>query len=1058
MVTVLETPLLRVDKIFHLADIHIRNFRRHDEYREVFQRTYEYIKENKGPSSIIYIAGDLVHSKTELSPELVHLLSNFLTDMADLCPTIVILGNHDTNLNNKARLDTLTPIIEVLKNPNIYYLNRNGYYKFAQLGINLLEIGSDPEEYFPIDGIQNEEVKIAFYHGAVDGAKTDLNIQLKNDKVKVSTFKGYDYALLGDIHKRQFLSTEPYVAYPSSLLQQNHGESLKGHGLLEWNLEKKTVKEVNIPNDYGYVTLEVENGEIINWDDSFPKKMRVRVRYKNTSLDQRKLIETAVRQKRNVLEWVIQSQTDKVDRERETFVVKNVRDIEYQNELLEQYFENDPSVTQNTLDYLRSINREVNTKIDTSIITRNVTWKPISFEFSNMFSYGEGNKIDFERMNGTYGVFAPNAMGKSSIFDALCFCIYDKCSKTSKASEVLNKDKDSFNCSFKFELQGTYYQIDKVGKKYGKDGNVKVDIDFYYLKEDGEKVVLNGLQRDATTKAIRDYIGTYEDLILTALSIQNNSSTFIEKTQKERRELLADFFDINVFEDLYKIGSEDIKETKALVKSLMSKNINENISQIITLAEEESVKLDELRGNLTQFKTQKETKQKEKESLLLELKTVDESLNELQLEGQIKNKHSELETIQNEIGASEEKMAVFEKKLQEDLATLTGSLTEEQITTIDEIVKGLNDKLLEKTKEEYSTKSEKQTLESQIKFAKQKIEHLKTHEYDPNCQYCIRHNIVQEGKQAEITLQELQIKLNNVENTSQALNSERESLQSEIKKAEESKKQVTFFKSNVQYFKDMKSSVEKMILKKELLNENLLSLLNKYQEAKNQENLRKHNETIHSKVSSISQEIKNLNSQEDILNQTIEQSLRRLTKYQNDIESFERDLQQLKDLDEKYQAYELYLKAVKSSGIPYMIIQKALPTLQLEVNNLLHQIVDFEVRFESDDKNIDAFITYQGDSVWPLELTSGMEKFITSLGIRSALIKSTTLPKPNFLCIDEGFGVLDSEHLAGMSTLFELLKSEFDIVMCISHLDTMKDVVDSRIEVHKREGFSYVNY
>jgi len=141
-----------------------------------------------------------------------------------------------------------------------------------------------------------------------------------------------------------------------------------------------------------------------------------------------------------------------------------------------------------------------------------------------------------------------------------------------------------------------------------------------------------------------------------------------------------------------------------------------------------------------------------------------------------------------------------------------------------------------------------------------------------------------------------------------------------------------------------------------------------------------------------------------------------------------------------------------------MIVQKALPTLEREVNRLLHQIVDFEVRFESDGKNIDANITYQGERVWPLELTSGMEKFITSLGIRTALIRNTTLPKPNFLCIDEGFGVLDSEHLAGMNALFDLLKSEFDIVLCISHLDTMKDVVDKRIEVDKNEEFSYLNY
>ena len=46
-----------------------------------------------------------------------------------------------------------------------------------------------------------------------------------------------------------------------------------------------------------------------------------------------------------------------------------------------------------------------------------------------------------------------------------------------------------------------------------------------------------------------------------------------------------------------------------------------------------------------------------------------------------------------------------------------------------------------------------------------------------------------------------------------------------------------------------------------------------------------------------------------------------------------------------------------------------------------------------------------------LELTSGMEKFISSLAIRVALINVSNLPRPNFLAIDEGFGTLDSENL-----------------------------------------------
>ena len=44
--------------------------------------------------------------------------------------------------------------------------------------------------------------------------------------------------------------------------------------------------------------------------------------------------------------------------------------------------------------------------------------------------------------------------------------------------------------------------------------------------------------------------------------------------------------------------------------------------------------------------------------------------------------------------------------------------------------------------------------------------------------------------------------------------------------------------------------------------------------------------------------------------------------------------------------------------------------------------------------------------------------------------------------IDEGFGTLDSENLQSLFMLFTYLKTQFDFVMVISHIDSMRDVVD----------------
>ena len=111
----------KVDKILHVADIHIRNYQRHKEYREVFNQLYSACKELP-ENSLIYVAGDIVHNKTDISPELIDITSEFLNTLANIRPTIIITGNHDTNLNNTSRLDALTPIVNNLNNKNLYYL------------------------------------------------------------------------------------------------------------------------------------------------------------------------------------------------------------------------------------------------------------------------------------------------------------------------------------------------------------------------------------------------------------------------------------------------------------------------------------------------------------------------------------------------------------------------------------------------------------------------------------------------------------------------------------------------------------------------------------------------------------------------------------------------------------------------------------------------------------------------------------------------------------------------------------------------------------------------
>jgi exonuclease SbcC len=104
---------------------------------------------------------------------------------------------------------------------------------------------------------------------------------------------------------------------------------------------------------------------------------------------------------------------------------------------------------------------------------------------------------------------------------------------------------------------------------------------------------------------------------------------------------------------------------------------------------------------------------------------------------------------------------------------------------------------------------------------------------------------------------------------------------------------------------------------------------------------------------------------------------------------------------------------------------------------------------------MDVFIDY-GDSKRIIELASGMEKMISSLAIRVALINVSSLPKSSMFIIDEGFGTLDETNLEACGRLLQSLKKWFKNILIISHIDAIKDVVDNTIEITKEGVDSHV--
>ena len=84
---------------------------------------------------------------------------------------------------------------------------------------------------------------------------------------------------------------------------------------------------------------------------------------------------------------------------------------------------------------------------------------------------------------------------------------------------------------------------------------------------------------------------------------------------------------------------------------------------------------------------------------------------------------------------------------------------------------------------------------------------------------------------------------------------------------------------------------------------------------------------------------------------------------------------------------EFLIKAWSKKGIPMQIIRTQLPVINKEISKILAGVVNFTVTLDAneDTNSAEIYIDY-GDSKRIIELGSGMEKMISSLAIRVALL------------------------------------------------------------------------
>jgi len=876
--------------------------------------------------------------------------------------------------------------------------------------------------------------------------------------------------LMGDIHKKQDLQAydetacKPIVHYCGSMIQQKHDEPLKGHGYSFWTLADKQYSHVEVPNEHGFFSVIMENGVVINDLSSIPKKVKLRFVYKTTTMSEIKSALVDIKKLVEVVDVSYQNldknkSLTRISSSNGNIVLGDVNDQSYQTKLLAGYLKQKLNVEdQATIDAILKINVDVNNLIKKDDFSRNIRWTPIRFEFENMFSYGEGNVIDFTKAKDLIGIFAANTSGKSSIFSALTFCLFDKCERVTYAKNIMNDQKTTFSCKFEFELDGKRYFI-KRDAKTDKKGKVKVDVKFWKV-ENGQDIDLNGEQRRNTNEVIREYLGSYEDFVLTSLSVQNgkNVASIIDMGDADRKDLFAQFMGLTLFDRLHTAGNERLRELLIMLKTFRNDDYTGKLATYQNFLEQAELLFNSEQETLTSIGKQRDLIQQRVIDTTKTLITIDWNNGGSSENVPFLDAHASLETAKVRLNNHKSIISVKEKDVEDvakQLEQVQLDITNLESKNVSEAISQL--RLFQEVKRNIEHKRE-QLKENYLRDMRI-FEKAADIDYDPDCEFCVKHVgiIATDAREAKLRMEKIQTEASEIKIKLDSA----ESKISELDWSHEANVKLLGMLNTRNTLKDKQIKLmDSLNVSRQMLPkfEDQVKLIEQRIEQynKNKEAL-VFNEEVNKKIAEIKKELGNVEYSYNTKSKTLTDISSKIAVCKNQISDITDKIAKIKLVEDEYKLYDLYCQAVSRNGIPFEVITATVPEIQSEVNSILTQCCEFTSEFETDGTDIIPYIVYDGRK-WLMSLTSGFERFALSLAIRVALINISNLPRPNFLVLDEGFGVLDAENLAEMSSLFAYLKSSFDFILIISHLEALRDMVDNHIEVTKDNGVSKVNF
>lgn len=1056
-----------VKKILHLSDIHIRLQQRHKEYRHVFRNFYKHVVKQK--PDLIVISGDIFHQKVHLSPEAIKVAGEFFTKLSTLAPVHMIIGNHDTIVSQKGRIDSVTAVLNLANLDNIYLYTKSGLYEVDNIVFGVFDINDEKKWPYNPDK-EDGKSYVALFHGPINNSVNEVKFSMES-KYKLDMFDGYDVAMLGDIHTRQVLQErsegKPQIEYSGSFIQQNFAED-KSKGYLMWDMETLTSEYFEVESDYGYRTIslsktDIDNIDILHFD--LPKYPYIRVLLDHDAYDitKTKYVESHIVSKYKPSYITIEINHSKVENRAQIsdVHVENVVDLNVQQKILKEYLSNFPNMDKEDINDVLKLHEDLyNTcTVDEYEYYKGNNWDIKRMKFSNVFSYGEDNVINFDKLRGLTGIFSANASGKSSLLYTILTAFFNMSTRASRGNivDVINKNKDVATIDVEFFIDNKEYLIRREIKRTKKDPNrAKNTIEFYEVVGGELNNVMGTANTNATERQIRGMLGSFEEHAMTTFSQQFDATSFIDYNQSSRKELLSKFLGLDIIDSLYQIVKDDTSALRRTLKEYQKYDYN-------SIEREYEEKEDRLQSELIELG-------EKKEELYYNLKEKNEKINKLhtqlkntegidldveELNDELEYCDSEIENINNDIKTHHNTIEDTTSKL-EDL--------EEEKKTLQPL------EVIEKKRDEYNSLLSKgmklendiTNLQKEINTSKRSVEILNMHDWFEKESVCSKCSFLQDAFSAKENLIQLEDQAKVIRKPLSEITNKLEEYDGEnLDDLLERHQKVSFsIQSSEQYLQNVENQLSTYEDRLSLLEEKKTVIKDNIKRYNINEHNIKINKDIQEKIDFLRKEV---NETEEYIKNNIDNEINSKNieygQTHQQLMELSETIEKVKRIEKSHNTHNILRSALSNNGIPLLIMSKVVPIINEEIRKILSNISNFDVMLEIDSIEQDLHIFIEDNiSRRKVELGSGMEKTIAALSVRAALANISLLPICNLFVIDEGFGTLDAENLTEINDLLQYLKTRFTNVMIISHIDAMKDVTDNIISIEKDEyGYSSIN-